>query len=270
MKLNRYIISMVMMVGYATGYAAEGMAYMITDSTANDSVATHVVATDSIVADSADPSKKITTEAIIDSLYKLDVELYGMPKPKTGYDRRVDRMRKRWNSLIPTQTVAQYAGNMGVLSVGVGWEYGKHGQWETDLMLGYLPKFRSDHGKITMTLKENFIPWGLYIKGGWLAEPLSCGLYLNTIFDGDFWDREPDRYPDKYYPYLSTKVRINVFVGQRMTKIIPHNKRKAIKSITLFYEVSTCDIYLRAMMQDRYVSLWDILGLSIGVKTQLF
>ena len=55
-----------------------------------------------------------------------------------------------------------------------------------------------------------------------------------------------------------------------MTKIIPHNKRKTIKSITFFYEVSTCDVYLRTMIQDRKVTLWDIIGLSIGIKTQLF
>ena len=225
---------------------------------------------DTVSADTAVVSTTITTEAIIDSLYNRDVDLYEMPRQETGYDRRVHRIRKHCDSLIPTQTIAQYAGNMGVLSLGVGWEYGKHGQWETNLLFGYLPKFRSDRAKITITLKENFIPWGLYVKGGWLAEPLSCGLYLNTILDGDFWDRQPERYPDNYYPYLSTKVRINVFLGQRMTKIIPHNKRKTIKSITFFYEVSTCDVYLRTMIQDRKVTLWDIIGLSIGIKTQLF
>lgn len=225
---------------------------------------------DTVSADTAVVSTTITTEAIIDSLYNRDVDLYEMPRQETGYDRRVHRIRKHWDSLIPTQTIAQYAGNMGVFSLGVGWEYGKHGQWETNLLFGYLPKFRSDRAKITITLKENFIPWGLYVKGGWLAEPLSCGLYLNTILDGDFWDRQPERYPDNYYPYLSTKVRINVFLGQRMTKIIPHNKRKTIKSITFFYEVSTCDVYLRTMIQDRKVTLWDIIGLSIGIKTQLF
>ena len=37
--------------------------------------------------------------------------------------------------MIPTHTKLQYAGGMGLLSWGIGWDYGKRGQWETDLLL---------------------------------------------------------------------------------------------------------------------------------------
>lgn len=195
--------------------------------------------------------------------------IYVRKGESTEYDRRVDKYRKNWAALIPTQVVVQNAGNMGFMSVGIGWDYGRHSQWETNLLLGYLPKYKSYRGKITMTLKQNYIPWSVYIKDGWSIEPLSCGLYLNTVFGHEFWGRQPGRYPDKYYEALSTKVRANVFLGQRVTKIIPHNKRKKIKSITAFYEVSTCDLYIRSMIIDDYLSLWDILGLSIGIKVQL-
>ena len=59
-----------------------------------------------------------------------------------------------------------------------------------------------------------------------------------------------------------------MFAGQRFTAIVPHNRRKFMKSLTIFYEISTCDIYLRAMLQDNKISLWDIVGLSIGLKLQ--
>ena len=102
-----------------------------------------------------------------------------------------------------------------------------------------------------------------------MLEPLSCGLYFNTVFGSEFWDREPERYPDNYYPLLKTKVRTNIFIGQRMTKIIPANRRKFLKSITLFYEISSCDLYIRSAFMDNKVSLGDILGLSIGMKLQM-
>ena len=51
---------------------------------------------------------------------------------------------------------------MGLLSWGIGWDYGKRGQWETDLLLGFIPRFSSRHFKMTMTLKQNFIPWSVY------------------------------------------------------------------------------------------------------------
>ena len=66
-------------------------------------------------------------------------------------------------------------------------------------------------------------------------------------------------YPDNYYPLLKTKVRTNIFIGQRMTKIIPANGRKFLKSITLFYEISSCDLFIRSAFIDSKVSLGDIL-----------
>lgn len=188
----------------------------------------------------------------------------------TRYDRRVERYRRNWQVLIPTQTVVQYAGNMGLVSVGMGWGHGRHKRCETHLLFGYLPKFDSRRAKLTMTLKENYMPWRIDFPHGWQLEPLSCGIYFNTVFGGEFWSSQPDRYPDDYYPLLKTKMRINVFLGQRVTKLIPQNRRKFVKSVTAFYEVSTCDLYIRSMVQDSQVSLWDILGLSLGLKMQVF
>lgn len=185
------------------------------------------------------------------------------------YVRRVYRYRRFWEHLIPTQIITQYAGNMGVVSVGMGWDYGRRRQFETALLFGYLPKYNSSNAKMTMTLKQNFVPWRIDIGRDFNFEPFSGGVYFNTVFGSEFWQRQPKRYPHKYYPFLSTKVRVNVFVGQRFTVKVPHNRRKFIKSLTAFYEVSTCDIYIRAMVQDRDVSLWDILGLSLGFKMQV-
>lgn len=204
-----------------------------------------------------------------DSLGVLSDE--GGSRAVQRYERRVHRYRRHWNALIPTQMLLHYAGNMGLVSMGAGWDYGKKKQWETQLFIGVLPKYQSDRTKMTMTLKENYVPWHMQTrKWGWQIEPLSCGLYFNTVFGSEFWSREPDRYPQDYYPLLKTKIRANVFLGQRITKFIPHNKRKFAKSMTVYYEVSTCDLYIRAMVQDKRIKLSDIIGLSLGVKMQIF
>lgn len=186
------------------------------------------------------------------------------------YDRRVRRYRKKWDALIPTQVVVQNAGNMGAVSMGIGWDYGRHRQWETQFLLGYLPKYQTYRGKLTLTLKENFIPWSLPLKHGWYVEPLRCGLYVNTITGHEFWRSQPRRYPDKYYNFLSTKLRFNVFAGQGFEITIPDSDHKRMKSVTVFYEISTCDLYIRNMFMDSKVTLGDILGLSLGVKLLFF
>ena len=211
--------------------------------------------------------------SIADSLLYLDASPTENVKVDSvvmsRYDRRIHRRREYWAELIPTQFIMQYAGNMGLMSVGIGWEYGKHKQWETNLMFGYLPKISSHRGKLTMTLKENYLPWSRYLKQGGRREPVSCGLYLNTVFGSEFWGNQPSRYPDKYYEPLNTKVHIHVFLGQRITKIIPANKRKFLKSISAFYEVSACDLYLRLLVMEKKVRLQDIMCLSVGIKMQI-
>lgn len=185
------------------------------------------------------------------------------------YDNRIHRYRRYWGALIPTQTVLQTCGNMGLFSFGVGWDYGKHRQWETQLLFGYIPKYDSNSAKMTMTLKQNYIPWSVPMGHGWAFEPLECGLYFNTVFGSDFWTKQPSKYGSGYYPF-STRIRPNIFVGERFTVDVPANRRKFVKSVTFFYELSTNDIYFMRFYRNGSAGFWDVFGLSLGIKTQLF
>ncbi len=185
------------------------------------------------------------------------------------YDRRIHRYRQRWENLIPTHFKVQYAGNMGFLSAGFGWDYGKRNQWETDLLFGYLPKFDSDRAKLTFTAKQNYIPWSIKLGNSpFDFEPLTCGLYMNTVFGDEFWTNEPDRYPSGYYNF-SSRIRFHLFVGQRLTFNIPHKHRYFAKQITLFYELSTSDLYIVSAVPNKYLEPKDYLCISFGVKMQL-
>lgn len=154
---------------------------------------------------------ELTDSIVHDTLVLADGKL-------TRYDRRIMRYRKHWDLLIPTSGIIQTCGNMGIISLGIGWEYGKRRQWETQLLFGYIPKFSSDDEKFTMTLKENFIPWRRNIGKGWWFEPLECSLYFNTVFGHDFWTKQPTKYESGYYPF-STRVRPNIALGERFSMI---------------------------------------------------
>lgn len=204
-----------------------------------------------------------TRNSATDSIYVEQAD-------ESHYDKRIHRYRKHWAALIPTQFVMQNAGNMGYLSVGIGWDYGKHRQWETDLLFGYVPKHDSTRGKLTMTLKENFIPWSIDMKRGWSIEPLTTSIYINTVYGHEFWKSQPNRYPDAYYDFMSTKFRLNVAIGQRFTKTFPTRRNKVFaKSISFFYELSSCDLYIRSFVIDRGTKLEDIVGLSLGVRMRI-
>lgn len=193
---------------------------------------------------------------------------------QTKFEKRLERKQNAWLSLIPTHFVIQNAGNMGTLSAGIGWSYGKSRKWETELLVGFIPKHDSSRPKITTTLKGNYIPWkidlskisGKIPEDRWRFCPLTASLYVNTVYGHEFWKSQPGRYPDGYYQFMSTKFRLNIALGERIEFKIPESKRKRHSRIALFYEFSTCDLYVRSMFQSSDVKLKDIIGLSIGAK----
>lgn len=187
----------------------------------------------------------------------------------TLYQIRVRHVYSFWNKMIPSQVIIQNAGNMGFLSTGIGWNYGKKKHLETNLLFGLIPRNNSHTAKLTITFKENYIPWNIFVGQGLDFEPLTCGIYINSVVGDNFWSKEPNRYPENYYEYMSTRVRTNIFLGQRISVDIPYYKRRSHNSISFFYEISTCDLYLRAMVLSNYLKLKDIVGLSCGIKMQI-
>ena len=184
------------------------------------------------------------------------------------YKKRVEGYQNLWESLMPTYTKLQYAGGMGLMNVGFGWSYGKNHQWETDVFLGFIPRYSSDNAKMTFTLKQNYIPWKIELNETFTFEPLECGLYFNTVFSDEFWTKEPDRYPKGYYNF-STRVRTHAFVGQRLRFNIPDKKRLFARSITAFYEISSCDLYIVSAFTN-HLNPNDYLRLSLGLKFDIF
>ena len=169
------------------------------------------------------------------------------------------------NKLIPSQSKIQYAGSMGLVSSGFGWSYGKSNNWETDFMVGYIPKYTTDKSKICITLKENYIPWKIrYNNSPFYFEPLTSGIYINIISGEEFWSQEPDKYPNPYYKF-STKVRFNLCIGQRMTYKIPASIKTRVKFVFAFYEISSSDLYIISAFKDSYLKPTDYLHLSLGI-----
>lgn len=202
------------------------------------------------------------------SLLTLSGLAHHAPDETHRYKRRIEGYQNFWQSLMPTYTKLQYAGGMGLMNFGFGWSYGKNDQWETDVFLGFIPRYSSDKSKITFTLKQNFIPWQKTLNKTLTFEPLACAIYFNTVFSDEFWTQEPDRYPNGYYGF-STRVRTHISVGQRLRFTIPDKNRFFSRSITAFYEISSCDFYI-ANAFTNHLGLDDYLRLSFGIKFDIF
>lgn len=183
------------------------------------------------------------------------------------YERRLERYQQFFNSLTPDFVRVQYAGSVGLFNVGCGWGYGKSNQHETDIMFGYVPKYDKDSPFFTFTLRQTYVPWTEPLYGDVITfQPLSCGVFFNSVLDKDYWTREPDRYPDASYYRFSSKIRIHVFIGQRYTLHIPKHKRYFSSKVSAIWELSTCDLYVVSKAINKTLPLWDTLSLSFGLK----
>ncbi len=200
---------------------------------------------------------------------------FGMPaiaqqddtQHRTTYEERLARRQQRFLKLMPTHTRLQFYGDMGLVSAGIGWDYGRKGRWETDILIGLIPKYNAQHAHLTLTLKQGYIPWDIRLgQSDFTVNPLTCGIYLHTILsDDDFWVRQPQRYPKGYY-WFSTRVQTYIYLGQSINFEIPDRKRRNLKRISAFYEVGTNNAYILSAVGNHYLSILDILRLSFGLK----
>lgn len=183
------------------------------------------------------------------------------------YHQKLERYQQGWNRLVPRYAKIQYAGSMGLVSAGVGWDYGRKKQWETDFLLGYLPRFDEEKRHATMTLKQNYIPWKLNLgQSRWQLEPFTASLYINKIFGDEFWTRDPERYPSKSYYGIATNLRFDLAFGQGISmRIRPVGLSDRIK---FFYEFATNDLYLISCFTNKFLRIPDIFNLSLGIKFQ--
>ncbi len=193
--------------------------------------------------------------------------------PAAGHERptrdtRRDESYVGWRRLIPTRLTVQFAGGMGMFSAGIGWEYGRRGQWATDLFAGFIPASAIGRTYPTTTAKQSYTPWSIRCCRERLSvEPLTCGMYINSVIADEFWLREPSRYPKGYYGF-STKLRAHLFVGQSYRFHLRGGG--VLRDISLFWEMNTCDLYLISRITNRYMDFGDYVGLSVGIGLHLF
>jgi len=158
----------------------------------------------------------------------------------------------------------QVGGGMGIVSVGTGWSYGQKQNWETDLYIGLIPKYDSNTAKFTVAIKENFIPWKISVCKRISIEPLTASVYITSVLNNSFWTKQPGKYPQSYYR-LPTKLRFNISIGQRLVWK-QSEKCKLFDSISAYYEIGTCDIYMLSAFGNKYLKPDDWLFLCLGLR----
>ena len=167
------------------------------------------------------------------------------------------------NKLIPDYCQLQFAGNIGFISGGIGYNF-LNNNLESGVLYGYVPKSIGDVEIHHLTLKNTFT-----IKKWKLSQ--SINIYATTGFSisfnlfGNTFLKLPYQYPDGYYG--PNAVHGILFFG---TKISGKNLQpNFLNKINLFYELVIMDNDLWYGIKSRYTSFTEQWSLAVGININL-
>lgn len=165
-----------------------------------------------------------------------------------------DSVETKRSRLIYYKT--QFAGNLGLLSAGTGWDFPDRKIW-ADVNLGYLPKHVNGVRVFTFSLKPAYKIVERAVRKtdvGWYL-----GAGLNYSWGRNIFGSMPDYYPlDYYWP---NAFHLNPFTGVRLSLNQPGRKNR-----TFFYaEVGTVEYEIWFALKNRNVDLTDIFNLGFGI-----
>lgn len=151
---------------------------------------------------------------------------------------------------------AQFAGNLGLVSAGTGWDFPGRKIW-LDLNLGYLPKHINDVRVFTLSVRPAWKITEFNVKNsdvGWYL-----GTAINYSMGRNIFGSMPDYYPlDYYWP---NAFHVNPFTGLRISLNPPERKKRTY----VFAELGTVDYEIWFALKNREVSITDIVNLSFGI-----
>lgn len=151
----------------------------------------------------------------------------------------------------------QYAGNMGLFSIGYGKSILKTNV-TVDINYGYLPSFINGVSVHTIALKPSF-----HFNMATIGKT-STGVYTGASVNYSIASKTYMKYPD-YFPrnyYNPNAIHVNPFIGARIG--FPVNGKK-IKVCSLYSELGTVDYQLKLAFTNKLIRMADIVNLCFGV-----
>jgi hypothetical protein len=181
---------------------------------------------------------------------------YYMLLISSTYGNSSDTVSKHKN---PTFAQVQYAGNMGLVSVGIGKSFFSE-RLSACLIYGYLPKNTNGADVHTVALKSYYSVIKKQINPksaleGYLGASIIRGITKNTYL------KYPSQFPKNYYP--PNAYHLALFTGAKHTSLIKNNK--LFEKIAAFIEFGTIDYELWYGIKTDYIGFFDLWNVSFGI-----
>lgn len=155
----------------------------------------------------------------------------------------------------------QYAGNMGLISVGFG-SYFFNNRISSDINYGFLPEYLNGIRVHSFSIKPAYNFNGFHFN----SYTVHCYTGFNLVYSKgkNIYASAPDHYPRDYYP--GNAFHFNPFFGFKQGIDINTGK---IRRISLFTELGTVDYKIWYAIKNRKITPLEILNLSLGLIIDL-
>jgi len=164
------------------------------------------------------------------------------------------------SELLPDEVKLQFAGNIGFLAAGIGYEtFG--GKLNSDLLIGYLPEYIGKAEVLTIAQKNTFNFRNFKYKPIRRLNVIA-GFSINVESGKNAFLRLPDYYPGGYYS--TNAITFGLFTGLKYNGKYSSNSK--IKQIEYFAEVGTLATYVYYAIYNEDYFEEDIYSLALGMN----
>lgn len=166
---------------------------------------------------------------------------------------------KSW--YVPDYVKAQFAGNIGLFSVGAGYQLFDKVLY-SELLYGFVPESASRADNIHLITIKNTFPLYRKVIGENLTITPIAGFTTTLDIGTNSFTTLPSIYPEGYY--VPTAVHFTLFGGAMVHK--DFKKPKFFKGVDFYVEFGTVETYLWYALATKEVDLVDVFSLDLGVN----
>ncbi len=175
-------------------------------------------------------------------------------------DREIIEEGKKNKWYMPDYIKIQYAGNIGFLSIGAGYEWWREIS-QTDILYGYVPECKGEATIHTFTIKNTFRLYQFNIKQKYNISPI-LGFSVSLEPGQNSYLRLPDKYPEGYYSTNSIYACLNLGVKSKFK----FDEKRFFNSIETYAEINTIADYVYYNLKAQEDWEDDIWSLALGVN----
>lgn len=160
----------------------------------------------------------------------------------------------------PEYIKIQYAGNLGLVSVGTG-KYINNKKATIDFNYGYLPALVHNARVHTFALKSTYQSREISLRT--IKSRVYVGAALAYSITRNTYLKMPDKLPLNYY--AQNAVHLEPFVG---AKVLLPTQNQCLRKWALYSEIGTVDYKLLYKIQNKSIDFCDLWNICFGIWVQ--